>query len=40
MARNKPTNPKDIAEVQALITDYDIVFWQAGTWLVEGWLFI
>lgn len=40
MAKTKPTNPQDIAEVEALRDHYDVEFWQAGTWLVEGWLFI
>lgn len=40
MAKNKPTNPKDIAEVEALKGDYEVVFWQAGTWLINDWLFI
>jgi hypothetical protein len=41
MARTKPTDPKNIAEIEALKDDgYTVEFWQAGTWLVDGWLFL
>lgn len=40
MSRRNYTNPIDIEEVEALSEHYDVVKWQAGTWLVEDWLFI
>lgn len=40
MSRRKVTDPIDIREVKSLAEHYSIEFWQAGTWLVEGWLFI
>jgi hypothetical protein len=40
MSRNKPTDPRDIKEVEQLSGHYSIEYWQAGTWLIEGWIFI
>ena len=41
MSKRKPTNPKDIAEIENLkIFGYDVKFWQSGTWLIDDWLFV
>jgi len=40
MSKRKPCNPKHIKEVEALKSEYDVVLWATGTYLVEDWLFI